>query len=33
MGEKPKRELPPQLVQLLALDVKLSKEVVEAVNK
>jgi hypothetical protein len=33
MADKPKRELPSQLKQLLALDVKLSKEVMEAVNR
>lgn len=32
-GEKSKRELPPALVQLLTLDTRLSKEVVEAVNR
>ncbi len=33
MAEKGKRELPSQLKQLLALDVKLSKDVMEAVNR
>jgi hypothetical protein len=33
MAEKAKRELPSQLKQLLALDVKLSKDVMEAVNR